>query len=491
MRIGEKAADRIGSEEQLNSILDKILSYRTGGGVFDFRVSSSWQGYTRWARNRIGMASNKSDYSLFISQGEEKGYGRFCVLNQIDDESLKNAVAYVEWLSKKENRNIFPQEFPINVPPVNDRNANVWSDHTVGYNFFDSGKMVQLTCGWAEDAGLMTAGYIDCTAFSSAYVRSNATTGKIDRGFTRLTRGQCSITARDPKGHGSGWAGKSDVDFQNIDEETIARRAFDKCKASLNPVRLEPGRYTAILEPQAVAGLVSELLFAHQQTMDRVEAELGKTPFSLQTDMASGLGLTKLGLRVFDERISVWHDPSDPDLGVAGYVDRFHGIGPVTWVKDGVLTELAHDEVYSVNRLSTENNNRMHRKSFRMSGGTTSVDKMIASTKRGIVVTRFSDAAVTHFGSMSASGMTRDGLWLVEDGKITRALRNFRTVESPFFILNSIEELGEPQKVFVNYAAQEEPWLPLGMAIHNFAPQYIVPSLKIRDFSFASTVDAI
>ncbi len=491
MRAIDKNSDRVASEDELNSILDKIMSYKTDGGVFDFRVSSYWQGYTRWARNRVGMASNRSYYSVIIARGESKGYWRLCLLNQIDDESLKNAVKYVEWLSKKENREIFPQEFPIKLPPVNDRKANVWNDSTAGYSFFDSGKIVQLTCDWAEKDGLIAAGYIDCTAFSTAYIRSNETTGKVDRGFTRLTRGQCSITAREPKGQGSGWAGKSDIDFQNIDEEVIAKKSFEKCKASLNPVRLEPGRYTAILEPQAVAGLVAELLFADRNTMDRADAELGKTPFSLQPDMASGLGLTKLGLRVFDERISVWHDPSDPELGVVGYVDKYHGMGPVTWVQDGVLTELAHGEVYSVNRLSTENNNKIHRKSFRMSGGTMSIDEMIESTKRGIVVTRFSDAAVTHSGSMSASGMTRDGLWLVENGKITNALRNFRTLESPFFILNSIEELGVPEKVFVNYAGQEEPWLDFGMLIHNFAPQYIVPSLKIKDFSFTSTVDAV
>ena len=148
MPTSEKDTDRVASEDELNSILDKIISYKTEGGVFEFRVSSYWQGYTRWARNRIGMASNRSNYSVLIVRGESRGSQRLCILNQIDDESLKNAVSYVEWQSKKENREILPPEFPLDLPPVNDRMANVWSHSTAGYSFFDSGKVVQLTCSW-------------------------------------------------------------------------------------------------------------------------------------------------------------------------------------------------------------------------------------------------------------------------------------------------------------------------------------------------------
>lgn len=491
MRTSEKSADRVASEEELNSILDKLLSYKTDGGLFDFRVSSSWNGNTRWARNRIGTASNKTDYSVLIARGLYGGTSRICIMNQIDDESLKNGMEYVEWLNKVENRQMFPEEFPLDMPQPNDARANIWSDHTAGYSYVDSGKIIQLSCGWAEEAGLVSAGYIDCTAMSTAYATHNVATGKMDRGVTRLTRGQCSISARNPAGQGSGWAGRSDIDFQNIDEEAIAKKAFEKCKASMNPVRVEPGRYTAILEPQAVAGLVADLLFANRAIMTREAAESAQSPFYLQNDMASGLGLTKIGLKVFDERVNVWHDPADPEVGLVGHSDIYHGLGPVTWVKDGVLTELAHDELYSVNRLGVEGNNKEHRKSFRMSGGTTSIEEMIANTKRGILVTRFSAAAVTHAGSMSATGMTRDGLWLIENGKIVNALRNFRTLESPFFILNSIEEIGEPEKVFVDYSGQGEHFFGPWYQVHNFAPQYIVPGLKVKDFSFASTVDAV
>jgi predicted Zn-dependent protease len=107
-----------------------------------------------------------------------------------------------------------------------------------------------------------------------------------------------------------------------------------------------------------------------------------------------------------------------------------------------------------------------------MSGGTTSVEEMIATTKRGLLVTRFSGIDTLDNGSMLLTGLTRDGLWLIENGKISKAVKNFRFTESPLFVLNSLEQLGEPVPTF------------------NQIP-VIVPPLKARDFSFTSLVDAV
>lgn len=294
-----------------------------------------------------------------------------------------------------------------------------------------------------------------------------------------------------------------------VDEEGIASRAVDKCIASLNPMRIEPGRYTAILEPQAVADLVGRLLFADGLIMDRSNAEKppkpghAPNPFYLGYDPGSGLHRSKLGLRVFDERINVWHDPMDPELGVVGFSSKASGVKKISYVEHGVLKSLAYNKLYAANRLESNDQN-IHRMSFRMSGGDTSIEDMIASTKRGILVTRFSQGGVTDASSLVATGLTRDGLWLVENGAIRHAIRNFRTLESPFFVLNSIEEVGPVQKVHV-----PAPFGSIMRGINtssighngisyitmfntkNFAPQFIVPALKVRDFSFAASIDAV
>jgi predicted Zn-dependent protease len=117
-----------------------------------------------------------------------------------------------------------------------------------------------------------------------------------------------------------------------------------------------------------------------------------------------------------------------------------------------------------------------------MSGGETSMDEMIRSTRRGLVVTRFSNLRLLDQtgASMLSTGLTRDGLWLVENGKINKAVKNFRFTESPLFMLNSIEQLGVPVPVFRPTRHEGGKLTPA-----------IVPPLKVRDFSFTSTIDAI
>lgn len=118
-----------------------------------------------------------------------------------------------------------------------------------------------------------------------------------------------------------------------------------------------------------------------------------------------------------------------------------------------------------------------------MSGGTTSVDEMIATTQRGLLVTRFTDIRGLDGNSLLSTGLTRDGLWLIEHGKISKAVKNLRFTESPLFVLNSIDQLGVPVPIFRPVRNAYEQEVPLTPAI--------VPPLKSRDFSFTSTIDAI
>jgi predicted Zn-dependent protease len=117
-----------------------------------------------------------------------------------------------------------------------------------------------------------------------------------------------------------------------------------------------------------------------------------------------------------------------------------------------------------------------------MSGGTTSIEEMIATTKRGLVVTRFDNVQQLDFTSQLYRGYTRDGLWLVENGKITKPVKNMVFTESTLFALNAVEQLGVPRRVFARGGDAT-----LGGWMFNM----IVPPLKIRDFSFTALTDAI
>jgi predicted Zn-dependent protease len=185
---------------------------------------------------------------------------------------------------------------------------------------------------------------------------------------------------------------------------------------------------------------------------------------------------------VLDERITISHDPSDPELGTVP--DPY--VAPITWIEHGVLKTLEYQRWDTLLQLN-ENSPTKARGSYRMSGGSTTLEEMIASTQRGLIVTRFSSVSMIDNSSVLATGLTRDGVWLVENGKISKAVRNFRFTESPLFAFNNIEQLGVPVPVYQPFA---HPDLVI------FSPRYavqqvIVPPMKVNDFSFTSTIDAV
>jgi predicted Zn-dependent protease len=163
----------------------------------------------------------------------------------------------------------------------------------------------------------------------------------------------------------------------------------------------------------------------------------------------------------------------DPDLGFVPFgIGGFEVYNPVVWFERGVLKELAYDRRYAIRELGL-NRGLLTNGAFRMTGGTISIDEMIQTTSRGLLVTRFSGVEVIDGKSVLCTGYTRDGLWLVENGKISKAVKNFRFTESPLFVFNQVEQLGVPQRV-----------------LHPAAP-VVVPPAKVRDFSFTALSDSV
>jgi predicted Zn-dependent protease len=405
------------------------------------------------------------------------------VTNQLDDASLDGVVDSAEWQALRHaDRRATDQAMPAWTP--SSPQATIWSEGTFARTVEDGARLVQAVTADAEAKQLMSAGYLESYAIAIGMLLIDVN-GRKSPWYGKATQAQCSVTVRHPTGEGSGWAGLSAWDIQKVDEQAVARRALDKCVASLNPVRIEPGRYTAILEPQAVADLMEGMFSPRSRAMHRGPAEdrtRGASPFWFDYDPSVVRERSKLGLKIIDERITISHDPSDPEIGIL----PIPGMTPITWIKNGVLQELNHERDLAINELNL-NEPRLPRSSFRMSGGTTSLEEMISTTKRGLIVTRFSSVQTLEERSLLATGVTRDGLWLVENGKITKSVRNFRFTESPLFVLNNVEQLGVPTPVF---------HLGLPPYFTMYAPAFalspvIVPALKVNDFSFTSTIDAV
>lgn len=471
----QSEAPRLLTEEDGKRVMAQVAEACDTGGELTVSLISFWSGSLKWARNRAAMTSDSRDVLLSINQQIRGARGQ-ALTNQIDPESVLAAarLANRRALLKADRRG---NDRELYQPHWDTVETQVWSEATLNRSAIRNGEVVNSITEQSEREGLLSAGYLEARGANATFYSRDRHDRETTM-FRQLTQAECSVTVRAPDATGSGWAGVSSFDFATINESELAQRAFEKCVSSRNAVRIEPGRYTTILEPQASA----TMLKAFVRTLNRNAPEQGRGPLTAGPDKAISRFLTRLGLRVVDERVTISHDPSDPENGIVA----MPSFEKVVLIENGVLKTLYNSYEHAVNELGTMEVSP-GREAFRMAGGDVSMDEMIETTDRGLIVTRLSNMQYVDAESMLFTGVTRDGLWLIENGKITRPVRNFRFTESPWFMMNNIDQIGVAAPV----------WNPVDnitvLAHHpqNAITPVIVPSLKIRDFSFTSTIDAV
>jgi predicted Zn-dependent protease len=486
--ILQRPSSRFLSQAECTALAQRAAHFAVGGGETGIEIESTWTGNLRYARNTVTTSGDMRNNSVWVKR-DIQGAAAGMLCNQIDDTGLQAAVRRAERVLRmqSERGDTRFQEHFVEPPKEQFQNLqevkqfiadedrvaalqsliqteesyshpHIFFDTTYGLDATHRAAAVLPLIESVKHAGMVAAGYIEVSAHGRAVID---TWGRSL--YYPYTKAQYSVTVRDPKGIGSGWAGVDWSDWARIDAQQLSDIALEKCLSSRNPVAIEPGRYTVILEPQAVCDLCANMVI----WMDRNGAEGGLGPFSGNEN-----GWSKIGQRVIDERISVSADPMDPDLGFPPFSENGNVYHPVTWIERGVLKELAYYRPFAIEKLG-KNSGLPNSFAFRMSGGTKTIEDMIATTKRGLRVTRFSNVGVLDTKSLLSTGYTRDGLWLIENGKISKPVKNFRFTESPLFILNNVEQMGVPQRVF-----------------HPEAP-VIVPPIKAHDFSFTSLSEAI
>jgi len=442
------------TREESRALFDRVVAMTGGKGDTKVAVSSVWRGNLRWALNEVTTSGDTFDHNIMIIRRIRGAESPSVVTNRLDDASLRRALDVVEYRTRFVDENLDAAQL---VGPQSYANPPIFAESTIDLVSADRSRIGrQLTQGVA-DAGLIAAGYIAVQTESLAVYDTDG----LDA-YAKATNAQYSVTVRDRKGSASGWAGKDHTSWTNIDAAAITATAQRKCVTSANAVAVEPGRYVAILEPQAVHDLMQFAI----GMLDRPIAETTPGPYHLSPDQS------KIGLRLLDPRVNITADCMDPDCSFMPFDYDGEPYRPATWFDRGVLHELPYDRRYGVPQMG-DTGAFPRPGGYRMTGGTATVDEMIASTKRGVLVTRLSGMRMVDPNSITVTGVTRDGLWLVENGKISKAIKNFRFNESPLFTFNAIEMLGAPIRVFS----------PRGPAV--------VPPVKVREFNFVGLADAV
>ncbi|MEP7347859.1 MAG: TldD/PmbA family protein, partial [Gemmatimonadaceae bacterium] len=427
-------------------------------------INSSARADTRFALNQVTTSGENHDTSVTIT-AFVGGRASSITTNRLDDASLAEAARQATEIAKlvPPNPERMPELGPQEYPTPKERVISIPSPA-------ERAQAAKKVTEQARAAGLVATGFIECRAGATALANSKGLFAYDSTAVVTMT-----ATVRTTDGTGSGWACSDGDAFADIDAQQVGATAVDKAQKSQNPVAIEPGRYATILEPTAAGNLIQMITGAMQAR----NADEGRSFFS-----KSGGG-NKIGMKVVDERVTLLSDPEDSSSTNGGYDGDGMPLEKVIWIENGVVKNLNYDRYWAQKQgvnptrggggggFGGGGGGGGGGRNLRMLGGTTSTADMIRSTERGILVTRFWYIRGVDPRTLVYTGLTRDGTFLIENGKVTRPVKNFRFNESPIFFLNNLEAIGP----VVRINASEN--LGAGGAVY-------MPTIKVREFTFSS-----
>jgi PmbA protein len=416
----------------------------------EVEIDATTDALTRFANNTIHQ--NVAEQTLAISvRTVVDGRTARVTTNKTDEESLRRIVSSAISLARNEPEN--PDLLPTLRQQKYQKVARFFAS-TAETTPQDRARAVKRVCQMADKNKQTAAGIFSSGSMQNVFANSKGLYAQHQQ-----TRSEFSVTILEE--HSSGWAKFNSPDIRNIDPDELAARASRKAADSRKPREIPAGRYTTILEPPAVLDLLGFLFydFAGTAVLDKRSCFTGR-----------------VGTKLFGENILLWDDVYHPlQTG-----EPFDGEGVprqrVLLVDRGVPKNLVYSRATAKKMkakptghgFSLPNDYGEAPMNLVFAGGDKSVDEMVRSTERGILVTRLWYIREVDPYEKILTGMTRDGTFLVENGRVAGGIRNFRFNQSILEMLSKVEMLGPAVR-----AAGEESF------------EMVVPAMKVRDFHFS------
>jgi PmbA protein len=435
-------------QSQCQELFDRVIA-STDADETEAIVSGGRSALTRFANNTIHQNVEEEGTSLSVRLVFEGRTAR-ATTNKLDPDSIRRVVAECAALAKSSP--VDPDLPPMPGPQAYAAVNRYW-DATAAAGPSERAAAVRAMIGEAEKRGLISAGILATGEGFQCLMNSRGLTA-----WYRDTHSEASVTMMDADS--SGWAKANSPNLADLDPRAMAERAAEKAVASRNPVEIAPGFYPVILEPSAVLDVLGWMYY-----------DFGGLSVAEQRSFLTN----RTGAKLFGDNITIHDDVRHPLQTGAPFDGEGLPRQSLTLVEKGIVRNLVYSQKSARQSGAGATGhgfplpNEMGEAPMNIviEGGTTSVDEMIASTERGILVTRLWYIREVEPYDKVMTGMTRDGTFLVENGKVTQGLRNFRFNQSLVKMLNNVEALGPTVR-----AAGEE------------AFEMAVPAMKVKDFHF-------
>jgi predicted Zn-dependent protease len=395
-------------------------------------------GFTRFSNDRItqNVSRQRSTMTVKANFGRREGRAK---TTDFSEGAIRRTVERAEDIARHTEENL---EFMPPLPPTDPPLIDSHHMRTVEVGPNERADMVRLTLERSAEAGHPCAGILGNGTLFRAFGNSAGHEAFHRRSWARMN---CTVLTDDS----SGWQRVTVENIDDIHPEDVFATALSKAEASRDPVDVETGRYTVVLESAAVVDLLAFFFWTYN-------AKLAHERRSFMTG--------KVGEQIFHPSVTLSSEPGHPRCpGIPFQMDGLP-CRPITWVDKGVARKLIHDRFWA-DKLKTDPTGMPG--NLLMEGTDASVDDLVAGVKNGILVSRFWYVRYVDPMELMLTGMTRDGTFLIEDGKIVTGIKNMRWNDSVPGILSRVDALGTPQRQGEMVDA-------------------LVPSLRVPDFNFTS-----
>lgn len=438
-------------EKEIKVLLESLIAENPGKEI-NVGIFAGETGSTRFANNAITTNGvyNRLDVYAEVTKGKKRG---IAVVNELTAGKIREAISRADALADvaPENPELMPALGPQTYPQV----PALYFPRTAEFSPGQRVDAILLVIEKARRQSLTAAGFFETGSSSGASLNSKGLYY-----FFNSTRSYYSNTIKTEGG--SGWGSAEEEDVGRIVAGDLADRAVKKALDSRGAKPLAPGKYTVILEPAAVADMVSFLLYNFAAR----EADEGRSFLSL------GEGKNRLGESLVSPKVTIYSDPASPECPAFPIGEDGLPAKKTVWIEKGAVRNLIYTRFWA---------KKMGREpvsfppNIIMEGEDHTLEDLIKSTERGVLVSRFWYIRDLNPMILLLTGLTRDGVFWIENGKLAHPVNNFRFNESPVNVLRNIEMMARTQRVVGGETGRSA----------------VVPALKVKEFNFSSVSDAV
>lgn len=429
-------------DKLLTLALEHSSAEQTEAGIYLGRSA-----LTRFANSTIhqNMLFENGEIKIRAVFGKKVAEG---TSNRLDEQGVRSLVDSVVEMARLQDENKDFVSLPKQTAPI--RCKDGYYESTAASTAEQRAAAVGSLVAEADRSGGTAAG-----SFSArSYERAIKNTLGIDASFKGTSANLLTVVTG-PDG-GFGYASATSGNIDDIDAKAIGAEAAKRAHESRNPTGIEPGEYECILMPYAVADMMNMLAWMGFGAMEYQEGQ----------SWVCG----KLGTKVMSDIVNLWDDGCEPRTLVSPFDSEGVTKQRIDLIKGGIAAGVLYDS-YTAQREGKQSTGHYpwgRASNLVLAPGDATVDEMIASTKRGLLVTRFHYTNIAHRMSASFTGMTRDGTFLIENGKVARPVMNLRVTQSITEAMSETQMIGSEQKL---------------------EDGALVPALKLGKFRFSSATE--